>query len=207
MPRRTPRYIQERSDKLRAAKTKTNSIKASWDWKYWTTAALAVLAVFLAIVSMTWRPDVSIESPLDPNDVMSTQFVLENGAWFDFTHVKAAAVSKNIKTTLVSVGEMDSGWQTLPLPSELPAGEKKTIPYPLQSIHFGGTVLAGDFGLVISYTPKYLPFWKRKRGFLFTIGVQSDGRSRFQRQPGQEVEKEYEQYEQYEKSKAQSFPY
>jgi hypothetical protein len=199
MTAKTPRYIRERRDRLPVTKTKANSKKASWDWRYWTATALAVLGL---IVSMTWRPDISMESPLDPDNVLSTQFVVENSTWFDFTDVKAAAMSKNIKTTLASVGSIYSGWDTLPIPPELPAGEKRTIPYPFRSIQFGGTVLAGDFGLIISYTPKYLPFWKRERGFLFTIGVQSDGRSRFQRQPGEEVEKEYEQYE---KSRATDF--
>lgn len=201
MTAKTPRYIRERRDRLSADKKKANPKKTAWDWKWWTGTALAVLALLL---SMTWRPDVSMEPPLDPDNVLSTQFVIENGTWFGFTGMKAAAMSKNIKTTFGSVGSMLSGWDTLPIPSELPAGEKRTIPYPFRSIQLGGTVLAGDFGLIISYRPKYLPFWERRRGFLFTIGVQSDKRSRFQRQPGQEIEKEYEEYEK--SQAARSFP-
>src|SRR5580692_7206923 len=140
MPPKTPRYIRERRERLRAEK-KTTIPKKTWDKKWWVGTALAGLALFLAVVSMTWRPDVSMEPPLDPDNVLSTQLVIDNGTWFGFTGVKAAAISKNIKTTFATGGEIDSNWETLPIPPELPAGEKRTIPYP-EFIKFGGTVLS-----------------------------------------------------------------
>jgi hypothetical protein len=167
----------------------------SWDWKYWLAFAIGALALALGILETKARPSVSLESPLDPANVMSTQFILENDTWFDFVDMKAAAIIKNLDTTFGHVGTIASGWNTLPIAPELKAGDKRTIPYPLQGVSFGGTVTSGDFGLIISYRPRWWPFWERRRGFLFTIGVQADGHSRFQQQPGEGIEREYQEYE------------
>jgi len=194
MAHKTPKYIRKRRGDVKPKKGVAGALKP-WEWKYWLELLVGVLGVLLTIATMKAQPSMSLEPPLDPRNVMSTQFVVDNDTWFDFESMQVAAISTDITTTLIHADEVSSGWTTLPIPKELKSGDRETIPHPLRATEFGGRVLSGKFGLVISYRPKWLPFLERRKGFLFTIGVQADGNSRFQQQPGEQVERDYSELE------------
>jgi hypothetical protein len=198
MAGKTPKYIQERKASRNQERKKRSQRRSIWNWEWWIPLLISVLGAFLTIVGIIAttraRPTVSLEPPLDPDNVNSTQFVIVNDTWFDFRDMKAAGIMKNYKTSFIQEGGvMTTGWDTIPIPPDLNADERSTIPSPLRSIGLGGTIFSGEFGLIISYRPKWLPFWERRRAFRFTIALQSDGRNRFEQQPGaEEIEKEYD---------------
>lgn len=109
---------------------------------------------------------------------------------------------EDVKVAVIMKGFEDSGhntvvtgttdWNVLPMSHELRPGDKKTIPAPFNRlIKTSYPVIAGEFAVVASFKPKYLPFWTQYRGFRFTVARQSDGRSRFLQQPAEGVEEEY----------------
>lgn len=167
------------------------------DWKFWLGFALGILGLLGigSLVEILRRPTVTLESPLNPADLMSTRLVIHNDSWSGFSGLRVTAMATDVKSTFGTLGSAYTGWDSVVIPPDLDAGEEQTIAYPFRGIHFGGTLLSGNFGLIVSYRIKYLPYWERRRGFLFTVAVQADGHSRFEQQPGDEIEREYKSYE------------
>ena len=185
---KTPKSIRERREKPKRQKEK----RRVFDWKFWLPFMLGLLA----LKPLLEPPTISLQPPLNPKNLMSTHFVIHNGSWCDYSDLKVTAMAKNIKTSFVSADDMEVGWDSVPVPRDLSGGEDMTIPYPFRSIGFGGTLLSGDFGLIVSYRLKRFPFIERRTGFHLTVAVQADGNSRFEIQPGgDEMEKEYREYE------------
>jgi|GEM_PF-5623146 len=136
----------------------------------------------------------SLEAPLDPDDVLSTPFVLSNDGALSLEDVNGAMMMKGFQDSRHNtIGLATTDWNLMPISHEIKPGEKRTVPAPFNKlVKTNSPVVAGDYAILVSFKPAYLPFWTKHRGFRFTIARQSDGRSRFEQQPSEGVEDEYE---------------
>jgi hypothetical protein len=75
--------------------------------------------------------------------------------------------------------------------SEILPGEKKTVAFA-RIVKTGAPIVHGDVGLIVSFTPADLPFWKKTRAFKFSIIQQADGKNRLEQQPSGGLEKDFE---------------
>jgi hypothetical protein len=188
-------YVPKRTDKRqqRPDKGKDSSRKSRPSLGLILTALGLIVALYVAELELRPKPTMSLESPLDPDDALSTPFVLSNDGLLSLEDVKVAVIMKGFEDSrhnTVSIGATD--WSVLPMSHELKPGDKKTIPAPFNRlIKTSDPVIAGEFAVVISFKPECVPFWQTYRGFRFAVARQSDGRSRFQQQPAEGVEEEY----------------
>ena len=125
MAKKTPQYIRQRRNQAQPKKAHPSSASENWGWKSWLAFAMTTLGVILAVPTIKATPSVLTETPLDPSNVMSTPFVIENDTYFDFVGLHVAAISKDINTTFAHAGTIASGWNPLPIPPELNAGERE----------------------------------------------------------------------------------
>jgi hypothetical protein len=191
MKARTPKHMRERRNQQRAPKQKKNPRKRPWDWKFWSGIVIAVLALILTALGLrAARPEVSLQPPLDPDNVMTTRFVISNQGMLSLEDVNVASFLKNFRdanNNTIGIGSSDYTYAA----GELQPGEGKTLPFA-PFIKTSTPVVHGDLSLIVSFSPSYLPFWKKTKGFKFSVVQQSDGRSRLEQQPSEGVEDEYQ---------------
>lgn len=159
---------------------------------------IAIIGLLIGVISLVLaiktEPNVSMESPLDPDSVLTTPFVISNDGPLSIENVKVAILVKGFRDSrnnTIGVGVSD--WGITEMSREMKPGDRKTIPSPFQRLVMTvNPVVGGRFALVISFRPAYFPFWQKRRAFLFTIARQADGRSRFEQQPAENILDEYE---------------
>jgi len=169
--------------------------KTKWDWKSWLGIGLAILGLVLGALGLQVKPTVSLEPPTSQEDILTTPVEISNDGIF------LAMKNVEVSTFLVKVGYSsgnltmeDIGVGYTPPGETLEAGDRQTVSFHrlLPAPKDGSFVIKADIALVVSFTPEYLPFWKRTKVFRFIAVPEGKNRLRFQPQPASNVLQEYE---------------
>ena len=164
-----------------------------WDWKYWLATVLAVAGLILGAITLQARPTISLESPLDPNDVFSTPIIISNDGMLALNTVNVQSFFTYInyegkQSTRVQHYEIGGGFS--PPDQTLEIGEKETV--NLQYFLGSRSRQQSDIGLVVFFKSPCIPIL-RHRVFRFSTVAQKDGTLRLQQQPSGNIYSEYEQ--------------
>lgn len=150
-----------------------------------------VLAVGGLILGAQARPTISLEPPLDPNDVLTTRFIISNDGVLALENVTVQSFLKNFEDARHNKIGTAIGLNFVAPSSEILSGEKKTVAFA-RIVKSAAQVIHGDVGLIVSFTPAYIPFWKKTRAFKFSVTQQADGKSRLEPEPSEGMEKDFE---------------
>ena len=187
-----PKEIRKRREEGRPKKSQPVPVEAKWDWKYWAAFFVTVAGVVLGAIALRARPTTSLEPPLDPNDVLTTRVVLSNDGMLDLENVTVASVEEevifgNMGRSIKSLGEEYS-----PPARALEIGEKETVEF-LTFFKANVPIVSADIGLIVRFTPEFLPFLRRTKAFRFKTVKQADGHLRLEEQPQGELLRDYKQ--------------
>jgi hypothetical protein len=160
--------------------------KWKWDWKYWLALVLSLLIGALGLRAI---PTVSLETPLNPDDVLSTPIVISNDGLLALTNVNVATYVVQEQWGLNAAAHDTFGAGYYPPNQRLEPGEAETVPFrTLVSAGEGVSKLTcADVALIVSFQVEYIPFIRRIRPFRFKTMGQKDGTLRFQKQPPGDV--------------------
>jgi hypothetical protein len=187
------RRQQKTPPKKQSAQT---TILGMHPWAFWLT----VFALLLSIVGLTLtalqfqaRPTVSLGTPLDPANVLSTPIIISNDGLENLQDMGFMSYFKEVKYEGGGEIANATGARVLEAVHTLTAGEKHEV-LPAQVVgFFGGTprVRELDFALVVYFRPAYWPKTKR-RFFRFRVAQNSDGTQRLMEVAAEDIEKDFD---------------
>jgi hypothetical protein len=153
---------------------------------------VGITGLLLTALQYQARPTVSLGTPLDPSDVMTTPITISNDGLTDLKDMRFQSFFKNIQFRDVRIGD-EIGTRLLDKIDTFAPGEKQEI-LPYQAIGIPsqyGTPIELDFALVVSFRPAYWPFDKR-RFFRFSIAHNSDGTARLRNIAANDIKRIYD---------------
>lgn len=153
---------------------------------------LGAVGLLLTAAEFQARPTVSLESPLDPTNVLTTPIVISNEGLLSITDVNVATyiIEADYKDQGIEIGSL--GVRYAPPNQRLEPGERETAPFQQMVFSAQSPMISGDVALIVSFMPQYMPFIHRIRPFRFRTVKQADGNLRFEQQPPQDVVRQYE---------------
>jgi len=152
-----------------------------WDWKFWSSTAIGAVGLALAVLTYEARPTISLDSPLDPDDVTTTPLVVSNDGMLALKDVNVVSFFSELLYSR-SMGMRDNiGTGYTPPNQTLETGERETVNLKT-FVNFAAPVAGMDLALIIYYRMEYTPF-HRHRTFRFRAVRQADGKLRLQQQP------------------------
>jgi len=162
------------------------------DWKFWVGLGIAVLGLILTAIGLRARPTVSLESPLNSNDVFATPFVISNDGILDLENVEVASflIQARYENGGVAAGIM--GINYIPPSAILQPGERETVPFR-HFLKIDARPIDADMALIVTFTPQFLPFFKKTKAFRFVTARQANGTLRLQQEPENGALQQYEQ--------------
>lgn len=195
MKAKPPKEIRDRREQPPSSKTHILQSTERFDWKFWVGLGIAIAGLILGAIGLNLaieaRPTISLETPLNPDDVLTTPFVISNDGALSLENVTAAILVRNFEDTHGNhIGGL-VGWGSVPTSPEMRPSDRKTIQPFSHIVNEENPIISGEVAIVVSYTPAYIPLWPKHRGFRFVVERQSDGRSRFEQQPSEGIEEDY----------------
>lgn len=187
----TNKKQQAKKHKTKKSPPEEPAPRKEWDVKFWIAF---VIALILGAIQLRPKPIASLDTPLDPRDVLTTPIVIVNGGDLPLSNVSVTCFELATFSEGRGFGH-DNLAEDYVLPSKtLNWGEAKTV--PLYHFFAPGNKIESDILLVVSYQMEYVPFFHRKKAFLFRTVKQADGNLRFVQEPAEEAfehfNKEYE---------------
>jgi hypothetical protein len=148
--------------------------KRKFDWKYWVATGLALLGLLLGAISLRARPTVALESPLDSRNVLSTPIVISNDGMMALRDVEVASfvIQAGYQNHDLEMGSIGSSYT--PPGAALESGERETVLFE----HFfreDRPIIQADIALIVTFSPEFLPFFRRTRVFRFSTARQANG--------------------------------
>jgi hypothetical protein len=189
-----PKEIQKRREESRPKKLQPAPVEAKWDWKYWAAFGITLAGALLGAIALRAKPTASLEPPLDPNDVLTTRVVISNDGMLDLENVTIASVEEDVlfgSTGHVNRSTKSLGEKYSPPAETLEIGEKETVEFR-KLVTSSDPIISADIGLVVTFTPQYLPRFRRTRAFRFKTVRQADGHLRLEEQPQGELLSDYQ---------------
>lgn len=194
MKAKPPKEIRERREQSRPTPKKRPPQTSRLDWKFWAGVSIGLLGLILSAVGLVLGlragPTVSLETPLDSSNVLTTPVEIANNGPLDLTNVRVETYVRNLVTAGGGVVQDVMQINYFPPSKTLVAGESKTVP-------FGQLVktdppTSADVSIILYYHPEYMSFWEKRRVFRFTTAVQRDGTLRLQKQPAENILQRYD---------------
>ena len=192
---KTPKDIRHRREQQPLKVRQEGGAKKS-RWLDPLNLGLGIAGLVLALLTLALglKADLaaSVDPPLDPTDVLTSQFEISNTGLLDLVNVRVqafviAAIYEHAKET------NSLATKYVPPAQRLASGETQTVPFrrivrtnqPMKSI---------DIALIAFFKPAYMPFWKTKRKALRFVGVrEADGKFRLQKQPAGDALQRYDE--------------
>jgi len=195
MKAKPPKEILARRAKKPHSQKEPQLKKGSF-WKIleWSLGiGIGVAGLTLTALQFQARPTVSLDAPLDPKDVLTTQIVISNDGLTDLQALDVQTFFKTIELPRHSVVSDNIGSRPI-LGHMLAVGEKETV-QPEQIFDFGpgmsNKTIKLDFAMMFKFRPAYWPFSKR-RFFRFEMARNADGTQRLHQIPAGDIDKDYD---------------
>jgi hypothetical protein len=135
-------------------------------------------------------PSVSLDAPLNPDDVLTTPVEVVNNGSFDLNDVRVESLElSGFGGDSVSVGNIERGY--VPPNKILKSYESETV--PLKAFNIGKQRESEEIALIAFYNTNFPPFWHRRVAFRFKSVRQSDGRLRLEKQPAGDTLQRYDE--------------
>src|SRR2546430_923941 len=115
---------------LKPSKKYQDSKGFKLDWKFWVALFVGIVGAVLTAIGLQARPSISLEPPLNPNDVFTSQFVISNDGWLDLNRVHVFAYAKEIRYDHGMVMKDLRGTEDPYMSHTLTIGERQTVPWP-----------------------------------------------------------------------------
>lgn len=194
MKGKPPKKIQKlrestpKSPKQEKQSKKTFSKRVEWIF----ATGLALTGLMLTALQFQARPTVSLGTPLDPRDVVTTPLIVSNDGLTDLKDMRFESFFNGLEyPNRIYFGHV-FGRDVLEKIDTLQPGEQQEI-MPVNMFKSGNkTPVKLDFALVIFFRPAYWPF-KKRRFFRFKIAQGSDGIVRFRRVAAEDIEQTYDE--------------
>jgi hypothetical protein len=143
---------------------------------------LSLVITALGLVAFRARPTVSLEAPLDPDNVLTTPVTISNEGVLYLADVRVVCFTRVIEDSRSNFAVNNIGKDYVPPAGTLEDGEKETVPL-LALVASTSPITSADVALIVSFEPGYMPFWTKRRAFRFKSVRQKDGLLRFEEQP------------------------
>ena len=134
---------------------------------------------------------VSLQPPLDPDDVLTAQFEITNNGLLDLKDVRIRAFEIRVEDTNRNLRERGIGAGYTPPAETLMPGESKTVPFKT-FISTDAPLAYADIAIIAFFRPAYMPFWQKRRAFRFVTIRQAGGSLRLQKQPAADALAQYD---------------
>jgi hypothetical protein len=164
--------------------------KPRFDWKVWAGIAIGILGLILGALGLRARPTVSLESPLDPKDILTTPFVISNDGMLDLENIEVQTFLIQIQYQNLWLERKSIGLKYFPPSKTLGIGERETVPLA-RLIKPTYPVITADVALIVTFTPQFLPFMRKTKVFRFITIRQPDGLLRLEQEPASDALEEY----------------
>jgi hypothetical protein len=153
---------------------------------------LGIAGTTLTALQFRAKPTVSLESPLDPKNILTAQFVISNEGQLAINGVNARFIVLSLQDrnrNRLNTGPMQP--RPLPLPNQaLESGDRMTVGFPSNLARFGVPIVNFDLVVVVQFTPAYAPWWHKNRPFRLTGILHADDTIRLQQQPIDEAQRD-----------------
>jgi hypothetical protein len=159
--------------------------KKEFDWVGRIGFAATILGLLIGALVLVARPTISLEAPIDPDDILSTQVAISNDGALPLEDVDVAVWIRKIRGPKSTSIRM-AGTKYQPPSREMGIGDRKTITLSPISADVGNPVFEADIGLIICYRPAYVPQWLwfgKPKVFRFDSINKTDGSTRLRQQP------------------------
>jgi hypothetical protein len=179
-----------------------NTLESSKHGLFLTVLGLVLTVIgLIALVELLPRLSATYLSPVNPSDVLRTNFTVTNDGYFRLTDVRSGCFvwavwidPKNLHKTDPDVGY---AWVSTenPLNKVLYPNEAFTVPC-VGGSHASSLVPpmgAGDIAIVVSFRPWPFSFVKRRKLFRFVSRV-NNGEAFWDRQPSYVIEKDFDKF-------------
>ncbi|MCH7986819.1 MAG: hypothetical protein IH847_09595 [Acidobacteria bacterium] len=134
---------------------------------------------------------VSLELPLDPDDVLTAQFEISNSGLLDLKDVRIIAFEIRVEDKNRNLRERNIGGRYTPPAETLAPGESKTVPFKT-FISTDAPLVYADIAIIAFYRPAYMTFWQKRQAFRFVSVPQIGGSLRLQKQPAADALAQYD---------------
>jgi hypothetical protein len=189
MKDKPPREVSEIRKRKPRPKPKSTLSRWKWDWKYWLALALSLL---LGAIGLQARPTISLEPPLDVSNVLTTRVIIANDGLLALTNVRVAEFDEDILFADYSRSLKSLGERYVPPAGRLEPGEKERVSFQSLVVNLHFPIVTADIGLIVSFSPQYLPFLNRRKAFRFKTVADHEGRLRLEEQPAGDLMRDYE---------------
>jgi hypothetical protein len=134
-----------------------------------------------------------LDPPLDAANPLTAQVVLSNDGMLPLEDVSVASFigQANYEQGSTANGNLGTGFT--PNNQTLDIGDRETVPLGSFFHAYTNRMTYADVALIVSFKPKFMPFWSRTKPFRFKTVKQADGTLRFQQQPPGDILDQYEQ--------------
>ena len=134
---------------------------------------------------------VSLESPLDPKNVMTTPVIISNNGMLALSDVDVICFEIHTEWEVHSEGSDNISERYEPPSGKLDPGEQKTVPLS-QFNRARRRIVSSDIAMIVTLKMAIAPFWEGRKAFRFKTVRQSNGDLRFVQEPPEDALVEYD---------------
>ena len=165
--------------------TSTIPSGSKWDRKFWVGIAVGIVSIILGALVLKQRLTITLESPTDPSNIMSTQIIISNDGILALEDVDVAIFIRNIQGPKYGASRI-SGTRYQPPARQMNVGDKRTVRLAPWRVGVGQPIQNVDIGVMVCYRPEILPKWLwagNPKVFRIDSVLQSNGEVRLRQQP------------------------